>query len=262
MERAAERNIPDMAVARVAAVLGAFDAHHLQLRLSEISRRAGLPKSTTSRLVAELVAHGFLDRTGTALHMGLRLAELGTLAARPRDLRATALPYLVDLREATRQSVHLAMLDGADVVYLESLRSGNTPQLPAGAGDRQPAHACAPGKALLAYGEEAAVELVCARPLTAAGPRTVLAPALLRRQLHLVRESGLAYENEESGPGMSAVAGVILHADGSPVAAVSVVGWSGRLNPRAIGPAVRTVALAVGRAFCPSMSAHCRQCTP
>jgi DNA-binding IclR family transcriptional regulator len=259
MERAAERNIPDVAVARVSAVLGAFDADHRELRLSEISRRCGLPKSTTSRLVAELVVYGFLERSGTLLHLGRRLSELGRLGVSRRDLRAVALPYLVDLREATRQSVQLAVLDGADVVPLEILRGRNTPEPPA-SGGRLPAHACAPGKALLACSDEAAVALVCARPLTAVGPRTVLTPESLRRQLSLVRESGLAYESEESGPGVGGVACAILHADGRPVAAVAVTGWSGRLNPRALGPAVRTVALAVGREFCPSTSAHCRQC--
>jgi IclR family acetate operon transcriptional repressor len=259
MERAAERNIPDVAVARVSAVLGAFGPEHRELRLSEISRRSGLPKSTTSRLVTELVAYGFLERSGAHLHLGLRLAELGRLTLRRRDLRAVALPYLVDLREATRQSVQLAVLDGTDVVHLEILRGRNTPEPPA-SGGRLPAHACALGKVLLACSDETAVDLVCARPLAALGPRTVLTPASLRRQLSLVRESGLAYESEESGPGVGGVACAILHADGHPVAAVAVSGWSGRLNPRAIGPAVRTVALAVGREFCPSTSAHCRRC--
>jgi len=196
VERAADRNIPDMAVARVSAVLGAFDDHHRALRLSELSRRSGLPKSTASRLVAGLVAYGFLERDGVALRLGVRLSEFGRLTVRRRDLRSIALPYLVDLREATRQSVHLAVLDGVDVVAVEILPVGDTPH-PA----RLSAHASAAGKAMLACGDEAAVDLVCARPLPAAGPHRVLAPALLRRQLSRIRESGLAYECEESGPG-------------------------------------------------------------
>ncbi len=261
MERAAERNIPDVAVARVSAVLGAFDAHHRELRLSEISRRSGLPKSTTSRLVAGLVDYGFLERDGAALHLGVRLFEFGTLAWRRRDLRAAALPFLVDLRETTRQSVHLAVLDGAEVVPVEVLRGGDDPRLPYEVGGRLPAHACAAGKALLACGDEAAVELLCAGPLPAVGPRTVTAPALLRRQLSRIRESGLAYDSEESGPGVGGVAGAILHADGRPIAAVGVSGWTGTLAPHAIGPAVRTVALALGRELCPSGTAHA-QCGP
>ncbi|MFG2376471.1 helix-turn-helix domain-containing protein [Streptomyces sp. NPDC048504] len=111
----AERNIPDSGVARVAAVLGAFDALHAVLRVSEIARRAGLPKSTTSRLVRDLVGYGFLERDendSTLLHMGTRLFECGELASRHRNLRAIALPYMADLREVTRQRVHLAVRAG------------------------------------------------------------------------------------------------------------------------------------------------------
>jgi len=247
MDRPAERNIPDVVVARVSAVLAAFDERHPSLRVSEISRRAGLPMSTTSRLVAELVAYGFLDRTGPSLRIGVRLSEFGELAARQRGLRAIALPFMADLREATGQSVHLAVLDGAEAVYLESLPGGTGPRMPSEVGGRLPAHACAAGKALLAYGDAAAVDLVCSGLMTAIGPRTVTAPAVLRRHLGYVRECRLAYQSEESGPGIDCVAGAILHADGRPAAAISVSGRTGRLNPRSIGPAVRTVALAVGR---------------
>ncbi|MBE1489336.1 IclR family transcriptional regulator [Plantactinospora soyae] len=245
--RTAERNIPDLAVARVSAVLGAFDLRHRELRVSEISRRTGLPKSTTSRLVADLVAYGLLDRTGSALRIGVRLFEFGALAARRRDLRTIALPYLTDLREATGQSVQLAVLAGTDVVHVEMLPGRDAPRMPSEVGGRLPAHACAAGKALLAFSVDAAVSLVCDRPLRTAGPRTVTAPALLRRQLARVRESGLAYENEESWAGVASVASAVLRADGRPAGAVSVSGASGGLSLRSVGPAVRAVALGISR---------------
>jgi IclR family acetate operon transcriptional repressor len=243
----AERNIPDVAVARVAAVLGAFDAHHPELRVAEIGRRAGLPKSTTSRLVSGLVSYGLLERDGSLLRMGIRLFEFGELASRQRNLRAIALPYMADLREATRQTVHLAVLQGNEVVYVEILRSRDAPRMPSEVGGRLPAHASAVGKALLAFSDAATVDLVCGQPLKAVGPRTVTAPGLLRRELSRVRASGLAYESEESGPGVGCVASAILRTDGSPAAAISVSGWTGKLNLRSIGPAVRTVALTMSR---------------
>jgi DNA-binding IclR family transcriptional regulator len=251
-----------MAVARISAVLAAFDARHRELRVTEISRRAGLPKSTTSRLVADLVVYGLLERSGARLRMGIRLFELGELASRQPDLRAIALPHMADLREATWQTVHLAVLEGTEISYVEIMRSGDAPPMPSQVGGRLPAHACAAGKALLARSDEPAVDLVCGRPLRAVGPRTVVAPGLLRRQLGRVRETGLAYDSEESGPGVGSVASAILHADGRPAAAISVSGWTGKLNPRLMGPAVRTVALAIGRELCPSTSAHYRHCEP
>lgn len=243
----ADRNIPDSGVARVAAVLGAFDAEHAELRVSELARRAGLPKSTTSRLVRDLVQHGFLERKGADLHLGTRLFELGELASRHRNLRAIALPYMADLREATRQTVHLAVLDEVEVVYVEILRSRDAPSMPSRVGGRLLAHAAAVGKVLLAFSDEAVVEVVCSRPLTRVGPRTITAPGHLRRELARIRGTGLAYESEESGPGVGCVASAVVGADGRPVAAISISGWSGRLNLRRVGPAVRTAALAMGR---------------
>lgn len=236
-----------MAVARVLAVLEAFDAQHPQLRVSELSRRAGLPKSTTSRLVSGLVTYGFLERNGAFVRMGIRLFEFGELASRQRNLRAIALPYMADLREATRQTVHLAVLEGNEVVYVEIMRSKDAPRMPSEVGGRLPAHASAVGKALLAFSDEIAVDHVCSQPLKAVGPRTITAPGLLRRELRRIRESGLAYESEQSGPGIGCVASVILQADGRPAAAISASGWTAQLNLRSIGPAVRTVALTMSR---------------
>jgi DNA-binding IclR family transcriptional regulator len=249
MERTAERNIPDVVVARVSAVLGAFDERHPGLRVSEISRRTGLPMSTTSRLVAELVDHGFLDRDGPSLRIGVRLSGFGELAARQRGLRAVALPFMADLRAATGQSVHLAVLAGAEAVYVETLPSRIGPRMPSEVGGRLPAHACAVGKALLAYGDAATVDLVCGGSMAAIGPRTVTAPAVLRRHLDQIRERRLAYQSEESGPGIDCVAGAILVTGGRAAAAISVSGRTGGLDLRSIGLAVRTVVLAIGRAL-------------
>ncbi|MFK3979042.1 IclR family transcriptional regulator [Micromonospora sp. NPDC050397] len=247
--RTAERNIPHMAVARVSALLDAFDEQHRELRVCELARRAGLPKSTTSRLVADLVTYGLLERDGPLLRVGGRLVEFGELAVRGRDLRAVARPYLADLCAATTRTAHLAVLRGTEVVYLETVRAHDARPEPSHVDGRLPAHACAAGKALLAYGGEAAVALVCGRPLEAVGPRTVTAPDLLRRQLARIRESGLAYEDEECQAGFGSVASPVLRADRAAAAAICLSGPVGRLDLRAMGPAVRTVALAVGRAL-------------
>ena len=116
MDRAAQRNIPDVVVARVAAVLSTFDTSRRAQRVSDISRRSGLPMSTTSRLLAELVAYGLLTRTAAGLHIGPLLATVGRLAA--TDLPAAAVPHLTDLAAATTLTAHLAALDGPRVTYL------------------------------------------------------------------------------------------------------------------------------------------------
>jgi IclR family acetate operon transcriptional repressor len=246
--RTGERNTFDSVIGRAAAVLGAFDARHLSLGVSELSRRSGLPKSTTARVAAELATHGFLERTdGSDFKLGTKLFEWGELASRQRKLREVALPYMADLRQVSRQTVHLAVLVGTEVMYVEIVRSRDAPRMPSEVGGRLPAHAAGVGKAMLAFSPDDVVAAVIERGLPAVGPRTITAPGLLLRELRRIRESGIAYESEESGYGVGCAASPILSADGLPVAAMSISGWNGKLDLRRIGPAVKTAALALSR---------------
>lgn len=243
----ARENVPDRSVARVSAVLGAFDAEHVELRVSDISRRTGLPKSTTSRLVRELVDYGFLERVGANLQFGIRMFEYGELADRHHGLRATALPFMADLRETTRQTVHLAVLDELDAVYVERLNSKDGPRMPSRAGGRLPAHTSAVGKALLAFSGESVVKAACSGPLVRVGPRTITAPGILRRELVRIRGTGLACESEESGPGIGCVASPVIGASGLVIAAMSVSGWTAKIDLRRMGPKVQAAASALSR---------------
>jgi len=232
---------------RAMAVLAAFDGDGRRLGVSELSRRTGLAKSTVHRLAAELVGHGLLERHGTELALGLRLFELGEQVPRQRDLRAAALPYMADLRAATHQTVHLAVLDGVEVVYLEILHSADGPMLPSRVGGRLPAHATAVGKAQLAFSPPEVIDAVLRGPLTRLSTRTATAPGLLRRELARIREQGVAYDHEESLAGVVCAASPLLTTDGSVAGAISVSGRPGRLNVRRMAPAVRTAGLALSR---------------
>lgn len=245
-------------ISRVAALLSTFDGRHPTLGVSELARRSGLSKTTTARLAAELADHGFLERcVGTTDYkLGPRIFRLGALRSQQEQLREVALPYMADLRQVSRQTVHLAVLDGYDVVYSEIVRHRNAPRMPSEIGGRLPAHASAVGKALLAFAPDAVVQSVLAGGLPAIGPRTITAPGLLLRELRRIRESGLAYESEESAAGVGCAASPVLRADHTAIAALSVSGWSGTLDLRRIGPAVRTAALAVSREFGAARPVH------
>jgi IclR family transcriptional regulator, acetate operon repressor len=114
-------------------------------------------------------------------------------------------------------------------------------------GGRMPAHATGVGKAILAFADDAVVDGVVAAGLPRVSLRTITSPAILRRQLQRIRDEGVAYEREESGTGTVCVACPILDADGAPVAAISVAGWSNRMRPERVGPAVRAAALTLSR---------------
>jgi len=246
--RFGERNDrPASMIGRVALVLGAFRPEDQSVGVSELARRTRLAKATTFRICAELVEHGFLERTEGAFRLGIRLFELGEQANRPHDLRKMAIAHMTDLRSATRQTVHLAVLDGTEVVYVLILRSRTAPPLASRVGGRLPAHATGVGKALLAYSPADTVAHVIASGLVRLGPRTITDPALLLAELAKVRHDGVAYEHEESGTGVACAASPVLAADGNPIAALSVTTSSGEADLLRLGPAVRTAALALGR---------------
>ena len=230
-------------------LLAAFGPTDTALGVNELTRRTGIPKATVSRLVKEMEDVGFFERRGVKVGLGLRLFELGERASRRRSVREVALPFLADLREATRQTVHLAILDGTEVVYVEILRGREAPWLPSGVGGRLPAHATGVGKALLAGSSDDVLAAVIATGLPRVGPRTLTTPGPLLRQLKRIRASGIAYEHEESAPGVACVASAIRVDDGPPVAAVSASGWIGKVDIRRVGPAVHTTALSIARAL-------------
>ena len=159
--RSTERNgAPISVLARATAVIEAFDEEGPVLTLAELARRTGLPKSTVHRLAGELVELRVLERTGAPGADGYRLGiwffERGELVPTHRSLSDAALPVMEDLREATRQRIHLAVLEGVDVVYVEILGTGKH-DLASRTGGRLPAHATGVGKVILAYSPAATV---------------------------------------------------------------------------------------------------------
>ncbi|MFC4003475.1 IclR family transcriptional regulator [Prauserella oleivorans] len=244
----AHRNDDASTAARLTALLTAFRPGDEALGVSQLARRTGLPKSSVHRLAGHLVAHGLLERDDRgAVRLALKLFEVGQLAVQQRGLVDAARPHLADLREATRNTVHLAVLEGTEVVYLDILRGPDAPALPSRVGGRFPAHATAVGKAILAFSPESVVDGVIGGGLARVSRRTVTAPGILRRQLTRIAEEGVAYDREESGIGVVCAAAPLLGSDGSARGAISLSGWTNRMRLDRVAPAVRTAALALSR---------------
>lgn len=231
-QRSTERNDsvqPVSIIGRVSAILACFTHQDPVISVSEVARRTGLAKATTWRLTNELIEHGFLEHSGKDLTLGLRFFELGEKASRPRSLRRLTYAHMEGLRRRTGHTVHLAVLDGRQVVYVEILPSRTSPRLPSRVGGRMPAHATGVGKALLAYSAPDVIDRLIERGLAEVGPRTIIDGDTLRDELARVRRAGVAIEREESGPGIACVAAPIL-VDREPIAAISVSGWVGDID--------------------------------
>ena len=209
--------------ARALALLGAFDPDHRGLTLSEMARRAGLPLATAHRLVGELCAWGALDRQpGGEYVVGRRLWDLGLLAPVQSGLRQAASPFLHDLYGTTLATVHLAVRDAAEVLYIDRLAGHVSVPVVSRIGTRLPMHATGVGKVLLAYAPDDVVADVLGR-LTRVTPYTITQPARLLEQLRRVRAEGYATTGEEMSLGACSVAVPVRGPDGEVVAALGIV---------------------------------------
>ncbi|MCX4767327.1 IclR family transcriptional regulator [Streptomyces sp. NBC_01275] len=231
---------------KAALILESFSPSGGPYRLSELSERTGLPKPTVHRLAADLIGLGWLERVGPQYRLGAKLFELGSLVPHRLDLRETALPFLQDLFEATRETVHLGVRDGLDVVYLERIHGHEALRLPSRIGGSLPLSCTGVGKALLAFSGAELTEELLARPLPSLTPHSITDPARLRTALEKIQVSGLAYEEQEAAPGVSCIAAPVF-AGGAAVAALSVAVPRSRFSPAHLAPAVRTAALGLSR---------------
>jgi DNA-binding IclR family transcriptional regulator len=219
--------------------------------MTELSRWTGLPKSTTHRLLGLLCDAGFVCRAKNVYYLRSSVMELGALAlgGDARTLRETALPFMSDLGDATSQTVHLAVLDGYDVIYLEKLHGHTSVVVPSRVGSRLPAHASALGKVLLAHSPQGYMDAFLKRPMRRMTPRTVSAPGQLAAALGGTRRDGLAHDYEEVREGVSCVAAPIRGVKGSVIAAVSVCGWTRDLRDGRLDMVTRRAAHAISNAL-------------
>jgi DNA-binding IclR family transcriptional regulator len=209
-------------VSRALALLFAFDERHRRLSLTELARRADLPLATAHRLAAELVAGGALLRTPDGDYVvGRRLWDLGLLAPVQTGLRQLASPFLNDIHAATLATVHLAVRERTQVLYLERLSGRTSGPVVSRVGSRLPMHATGVGKVLLAHAPADVQERVLAN-LSRITPYTVTQRDRLERQLHRVRKEGFATTEEEMTLGACSLAVPVTGAD-DVVAAVGVV---------------------------------------
>jgi len=208
---------------RVLALLGAFDNDHRSLTLTELARRSELPLATAHRLVGELVGWGALARQpGGEYVVGRRLWDVGLLAPVQSGLRQIASPFLHDIYGATLATVHLAVRDGLEGLYVDRLSGHASVPVVSQIGSRLPMHATGVGKVLLAHAPEEVVREVLLH-LTRVTPYTIVQPRRLLEELERVRRDDFAQTSEEMSLGACSVAVPIRAPDDSVVAALGIV---------------------------------------
>ncbi|PRB66778.1 IclR family transcriptional regulator [Arthrobacter sp. MYb213] len=248
------------AVDKAMALLSAFGNDALTgAGVSELARRADMSKSTAFRVLAMLQRSGAVERAGNAYRLGKLINNLGASheSASHGRIRDALTPYLADLYEMSRQTVHLAVLVGTDVVYLNKLYGHLQVRSPSRIGGRAPAYCTAVGKMLLSYDPDA-TEQVLRSELSAWTPATITDPDAFRAELAKVRETNIAFDREEILVGLNCIAAPVMGANGRPVAAMSVSGPAGKFAPDSQANVLRKVCYAASRAVA-AASAHRQQ---
>jgi len=217
-------------------LLKAFSEEQVDIGISELSRRLGVAKSTVHRLAATLAAEGLLeqDRETEKYRLGIALFRLGALVRRRMDISSQGRPYLYELREKTNETVHLAILDGTEIMYVYNLESTQAIRMRSDLGVRKPAYCTAEGQAILAFQPQNVVDAVIAQGLSPRTPQTITDPAKLIKALAVVRQRGCAIEDEESEIGMRGISAPIHNDAGEVVDSVGLAGPVTRLSKKAI----------------------------
>lgn len=239
------------AAAKALELLNVFSFRERRFSLTDLAARTGIPRATAFRLLSTLEQAGFIAKEGPEYRLGIKCLVLGNVVAADLDVREKAHPHLVALRDATRETTHVAVLHQWQVVYLERVPS---PQ-PVGfmqsrAGAILPAYCTALGKTLLAYRPESEVAVWAgSQSLTALTPYTNTSPKKLLEELRVVRDRGYALDEQEHEIGVRCVAAPIWNHRGEVVAAISVAGPEYRMPAMLAGSTVAEQVCASARAI-------------
>src|SRR6476659_2497883 len=202
-------------------------------RLSDLAVRTGLSTSTVHRLLATLESRRFVafDRTESKWHVGARAFTVGATFARRRNFSAQAVPYLRKLRDLTRETANLAVVDDEFIVVLTRMESREIMRSLTKVGGRVAMVASGVGKAVLATYSDADVSAIIHRQgMPRLTEKSIVRPSDLFKELAKVRIQGFAVDDEEACMGLRCVAAVVYNDCGEPLAAISVSGLTSRLT--------------------------------
>lgn len=208
----------------------------MEIGISELARKLGVAKSTVHRLAVTLVADGMLEQNPDSgkYRLGIALFRLGSLVRRRMTISNEARPLLRELREKVNETVHLAVLDGTEIMYVYNLESTQAIRMRSDVGVRKPAYCTAEGQAILAFQPDDVVERVVSEGLPPRTPQTITDADKLRKVFELIRQRGCAIEDEESEIGMRCIAAPLRNDAGEVVAAVGLAGPVSRLSKKAL----------------------------
>jgi IclR family KDG regulon transcriptional repressor len=239
-------------IERTSLILDILGQSPQGISIRDLSEKVKLPKGTTHRLLSSLSYFGYVrqDPKTRNYFLGFKLVELGNLLLSQLDLRKEAEPYLRDLVERTKETVHMVILDRNEIVYIDKVETDQHTgglRMASRVGLRNPAHSCAVGKVLLAdLSEEGLNNFIKEKSLFKRTENTITDPIQLREHLNLVRRQGFAIDDEENEKGIRCVAAPIYNEVGRAVAAISISVPAFRITKKMIQETIKREVMETG----------------
>jgi len=232
-------------IERASAILDILGQTPQGISIRDLSAKMNLPKGTTHRFLSSLSYFGYVrqDHKTKDYYLGLKLVELGQLLLSQLDLRKEAEPFLRELAEKIKETIHLVFLDRNEIVYIDKMETDHNQgglKMASRIGLRNPVHSCAVGKVLLSHlsGKELN-DIFKEKGLAKRTENTITDPGKLRDHLRIVKAQGYAIDDEENEKGIRCVGAPIFNESGKVVAAISISGPGFRVTKKVIQDSLR-----------------------
>jgi DNA-binding IclR family transcriptional regulator len=222
------------AIDRIVSILDCFTQSHPQLGVREISRKIGLPTSTTGRILLDMKESGLLSQNmDTQMYqLGGRLLSWAGVYTATLDVRSIAMPAMHKLHQDTNETISLYILEGNQRLCVERLESTNNVRIVARIGRLLPLYAGSAGKVFLAYlPDESRDRILDETEFTPFTPNTIINRNNLLEEINKIRETGYALSHGEWLQEASGIAAPIFDQSRGIAAAISISGPTQRFTP-------------------------------
>lgn len=224
------------------------------VRFSEVLATKRYPKATLYRLLQTLTNQGMLAyREDTQTYaLGMHLVRLAHAAWAQSSLAPIAKPFLNALSARLEATIHLAQLDGGQVLYVDKRNAAQPVEMFSQAGKVGPAYCTGVGKAMMAHlSDDALAKVLPRQTFHGFTPKTLTSVEALKAELAAIRARGYAFDDEEHEPGIICIALPILSSGARVIGALSVTSTTARTSldlMADMAPVIRETAIAIGQA--------------
>jgi len=203
--------------------------------VTEMALALSVSKSNAHRILRTLTSLGFADCPAAGSYEAtLKTWEIGSAVLARADVKSISRQVMIDLGAATDETVHLSVLDGGEVIYIDKVESNQPVRAYSSVGGRAPAHAVATGKALLAF-HAGELKMVLSRKLPGFTRYTLTQPADIVASMEEIRRRGYAVNRGEWREDICGIAAPIRNDRSEVIAAIGISGPRSRLTAERIG---------------------------